>query len=106
MKKLVRDLIPVIIENQHKTPVCYIADDKEYKLSLKKKLKEEVDEFFEAESIEELADVLEVIEAIYPCFCWNKEEVEKARLEKKEQRGGFEKKIILLDIKDNSCCHH
>ena len=104
MKKLVRDLIPRIIEKQNRTPICYIADDEEYRLSLKQKLKEEVDEFFEAESIEELADVLEVIEAIYPCFSWNKEEVEKARLEKKEKRGGFEKKIILEAIKDESCC--
>ena len=100
--KLVRDKIPHIIEEKGLVPITYIADDEEYWNSLKNKLIEEVEEFLEETNIwEELADVIEVIYAIL-AFKWiSLEDLEQIRLNKKEERGWFENKIILKETKNN-----
>lgn len=98
MNKLVRDLIPNIIRNKSQEPVGYIADAEEYKNRLIDKLLEEVTEFREAKSIEELADVLEVIDSIYEAFQFKKGEVQKVKENKNAERGGFSNRYILTDI--------
>ena len=99
MAKLVRDRIPEIIEKAGKKPVTHIADDHEYWDKLKLKLQEEVDEVLEDgtedEVKEELADVLEVINAICEFKKVDKKELESLRAKKAEDRGGFSQKIIL-----------
>ena len=93
--KLVRDKIPEIIKSKGGVPVIHIADDNEYWQKLKEKLQEEVKEFLEAESVEEMADVLEVIEAVINFKGFDKDELENVRNNKAEERGKFNKKVIL-----------
>ena len=100
--KLVRDKIPEIIESNKEIPETYTAEQEEYQEKLKEKLLEETQEFINEPNQEELADILEVIEAIHNTPEFNKEEVKQIRLKKKEERGGFEKRIILTDIKKKS----
>lgn len=99
--KLVRDKIPEIIAKNNATPITHIADDLEYWDKLKEKLTEEVNEFFADESIEELADIMEVLLAINTHKGFTSEEIEKKRQDKKTKRGGFLKKIILEGTKEN-----
>ena len=91
--KLVRDRIPEILDKKGVPYEKRIAQPEEYRQELIKKLAEEVAEFGEAGSPEELADVLEVIEALkrLPEYA----DIEELRLKKREERGGFDAKIIL-----------
>lgn len=91
--KLVRDNIPEILDAKGVVYEKRIASPEEYKIELIKKLYEEIKEFLEAGSIEELADVGEVIEALkqLPEYA----DVEVIRQKKKLERGGFEQRIIL-----------
>ncbi|MCP6726754.1 MAG: nucleoside triphosphate pyrophosphohydrolase [Patescibacteria group bacterium] len=91
--KLVRDKIPEILDGKNVLYEKRIALDKEYKIELIKKLDEEIKEFYEELDPEELADVLEVIEALkrLPEY----QQVENIRSKKLKERGGFEKRIIL-----------
>jgi len=93
--KLVRDRIPEIIKENGDVAITHIADDKEYKKSLIKKLKEEIDEFLKDPNKEEIADILEVLYAVCDLQGVSKEEVESIRRKKAEKRGGFKKRIIL-----------
>ena len=61
--KLVRDQIPQIIQAQGKTCVTEILLEEEYLQMVDAKLQEELTEYQESKSLEELADLLEVMEA-------------------------------------------
>jgi len=93
--KLVRDKIPAIIEKSGKKHKTYIADTNEYKKRLLEKLLEEASEFKEEPSIEELADIMEVIESIKSVYDFNDDEINEVRHAKAENRGGFKERIIL-----------
>lgn len=93
--KLVRDKIPEYIKSKGGVPVIRLASDEEYWEKLKEKLHEEIKEFSESESIEEIADIHEVLNAICIYKKFGMEELELVRNKKVEERGAFEKKIIL-----------
>lgn len=100
--KLVRDRIPEIIENAGKTPVTHILPDDNYLSELDKKLNEECAEYQADKSIEELADMLEVMYAIAEARGWSVSELEAVRSEKAEKRGGFNKKIYLEYVENDN----
>jgi predicted house-cleaning noncanonical NTP pyrophosphatase (MazG superfamily) len=93
--KLVRDKIPEYIKSKGGMPITHIAEEAEYWQKLKEKLKEEVVEFMEAENIEELADIMEVLDAIATHKNFDRQELLNVQHKKAEERGGFEKRIIL-----------
>jgi predicted house-cleaning noncanonical NTP pyrophosphatase (MazG superfamily) len=62
--KLVRDKIPSIIEASGKTAVTDRIPPENMPAALDRKLQEEVKEFLESHSVEEMADVLEVFHGI------------------------------------------
>lgn len=93
--KLIRDKIPQSIRQSGKTCKTHIANDKEYWSRLLDKLDEEVQEFKDDESGEEMADILEVLYAIIKFKGFSKDKIEQLRQKKFEERGGFNEKIIL-----------
>ena len=62
-EKLVRDRIPEILDQKGVPHVSYVASPERFRKELIRKLNEEANEFAEASSVEELADVLEGIDA-------------------------------------------
>ena len=101
--KLIRDRIPEIIRNDGKESATHIAEDEEYFQKLQEKLEEEVNEFLSSDEnhkIEEIADILEVLYAICDVKGISQEEIEKIRFQKAQERGGFQKRIILEEIRD------
>ena len=98
--KLVRDKVPKVIERNGETPITHVADDEEYWEKLKQKLLEESKEFFEEPSEEELADILEVISAIKDFKNFDEEKIEEVRKKKAEEKGLFNEKIILDEVKE------
>jgi len=97
--KLVRDKIPEIVRSKGKVPVTHVASEREYWEKLKEKLKEEVDEFLKNDKKEELSDILEVIYAMCDLKKIRRERLELLRKRKSRIRGGFERRIILEEIK-------
>ena len=97
-RKLVRDKIPEIIEKDGKQCVCSILSDADYLLMLDQKLNEELQEYQESKSMEELADLLEVMHAVMLARGSSMDEVEQIRIQKAEKRGGFAKRILLDSV--------
>lgn len=93
--KLVRDKIPQIIEEDGKKAVYHKLSQKDYLYYLEKKLEEEVGEYTADKSLEELADILEVLRAICVARGYTHEELEAKREEKALARGGFAGKVFL-----------
>lgn len=91
--KLVRDKIPEILDAKGISYEKRIASDEEYKNELIKKLGEEAEEFLAESSSEELADVLEVLDALLKLSDYK--DVEDIKAKKRAERGGFDEKIIL-----------
>ena len=92
--KLVRDLIPDIIERSAGKCRTRILSDEEYLKMLDLKLDEELAEYHQDQNIEELADMLELIRAAAIARGYTLEELEAVRAEKAKKRGGFEKKFF------------
>jgi predicted house-cleaning noncanonical NTP pyrophosphatase (MazG superfamily) len=98
MGKLVRDLIPEIIQASGRTPETTIVTGHEYIQALKEKLLEEAHEVLDAKSekvIEEIADVQEVLSALISALEINLQELEQVKHSKHLERGGFTSGIVL-----------
>lgn len=100
--KLVRDRIPEIIMSKGQECATEILSDGDYLKMLDAKLDEELAEYHQDQSIEELADLLEVIYAAAAARGYTREALEAVRAEKAEARGGFEKKILLVETMDEA----
>ena len=96
--KLVRDRIPDIIRSGGGSCVCERVSDKQYIELLNRKLLEEVKEYLESGTVEELADISEVIRAILDCEGVTFEEFQRVRMKKPAARGGFKECILLREV--------
>lgn len=97
--KLVRDRIPEIIHLAGKQCETTVMNEVEYRQSLLDKLVEEAQEVQGAvkeDLATELADILEVVDAILAVHGISVEDVRNVQAARREERGGFEKRIKLI----------
>lgn len=95
--KLVRDKTPDFLRSKGQDPIVLTADKDEYGSRLRMKLLEEAGEFLAAdedEALNELADVLEVVYSLTRHMGASLYELENRRLDKRADRGGFDKGLI------------
>ena len=95
--KAIRDKIPEIIEKSGNKCNVKTLSDSEFLSKLEEKLNEEVTEYQSDKNPEELTDILEVIYRIAELKGVSKEELEKIRVKKNNEHGGFEKNLFLVD---------
>lgn len=93
--KIVRDKIPAIIRQNGLRAICRVPEQEEIVKGLEAKLSEELNEYLADHSLEEMADLLEVMHGILHHRGVSWDELEKIRLEKRKKRGGFEQGIYL-----------
>lgn len=96
--KLIRDKIPKIITSSGKQCIVETMNEPEYIEALDCKLNEELEEYQADKSLEELADLLEVMYAVVRARGYSIDELEKVRKEKAEKRGSFEKRLRLKGV--------
>ena len=93
--KLVRDGVPAAIEASGDTYSVHRASDEEFLNKLREKLQEEVNEFSIQPSINELADILEVLYALAEQMGASASTLDGARVDKARRLGSFRDRIIL-----------
>ena len=98
--KAVRDKIPEIIDESGNICNVKALSDYEFLAELEKKLEEETKEYQQSKSVEELADILEVVYRISQLKGTSAERLEEIRQEKAQKRGAFEKNLFLIDAED------
>lgn len=96
--KLVRDKIPQIIEASGKQCVTERLSEDAYIQALDEKLNEELAEYQQSKSLEELADLLEVMGAVVKARGSTWEEVQRIQKEKCAERGAFDQRILLKEV--------
>lgn len=98
--KLIRDRIPEIMDRAGVAYEIDTLDEVAYVAALRTKLVEEAQEAAEAptdpELIKELGDVLEVVAALTAAAGLDPDEVEAVRVRRRQERGGFERRIRLI----------
>jgi predicted house-cleaning noncanonical NTP pyrophosphatase (MazG superfamily) len=99
--KLVRDKIPEIIQKDGKTCEVVTLSDKDYLDALHAKLGEELKEYQEDYSLEELADLQEVVDAIVKAEGLTPKEFAALQEKKRQSNGGFGKKLMLISVDDH-----
>ncbi|MFZ4829100.1 MAG: nucleotide pyrophosphohydrolase [Phototrophicaceae bacterium] len=97
--KLVRDLIPTIIQAEGRECGIEIMNETEYLQALLQKLVEEAQEVAEAPTNKratELADLYEVLDAILASQDLQEAEIRDLQTQRRLERGGFAQRIKLL----------
>ena len=95
MDKLVRDKIVQIIEASGRTCEYHVVAGDEYERRLKEKLIEEINEFFEDPCVMEMADILEVLEAMKKFYKLDPYIVSIEQSNKRWEKGGFYDGVVL-----------
>ncbi|MEK9131481.1 MAG: nucleoside triphosphate pyrophosphohydrolase [Patescibacteria group bacterium] len=95
-KKLIRDNIPRIAKAKGETIITRTASKTELWALLQAKLKEEVHEYLDNPSPEELADIMEVVHALSRIHRLSPKKLEHLRKKKARKRGAFKKRIVLI----------
>ena len=101
--KLIRDRIPEIIKKDGAMPKVSRLNHAKFVKELKKKLVEESNELQMARNrkslLNELSDVLEILMNIAKVEKLNWKSIENKRKTKKLERGGFDKKLLLKEVR-------
>jgi predicted house-cleaning noncanonical NTP pyrophosphatase (MazG superfamily) len=103
--KLVRDRIPEIIRQSGLECQTVTLSETEYRQALRQKLMEEAQEAAtanDADLVTEIADLLEVVDALMKSYGISHHQVKLEQNQKRANKGDFEQKIMLLWTEENT----
>ena len=98
--KLVRDMIPQIIEDSGRQPNVVDIGEDDIREALEMKLNEEIEELLaapEESRLEELADIYEVVLALASEINATEQQLDATASAKRDERGGFGSHLWLID---------
>lgn len=98
VNKLVRDKIPEIIEAGGQDCEYRILSEEDVIYALETKLDEELTEYRQDHSLEELVDIVTVLHALIEARGYSFKEFVDTFVKKYNARGGFDKRIYLQSI--------
>ena len=98
--KLVRDRIPVLIEESGRKQISRTLNEDEYEQALMDKIVEEIEEYRVSKNEEEIADIYEVLDCLVKLKDYEPMHIDYLRLIKREARGSFHKRILLEEVED------
>lgn len=96
--KLIRDGVPNFIAKDKQVARFYTMSDSDYETALQEKLYEEASEYFESKDATELADILEVVQALAEHQGLSFEDILFFKEEKRKRCGGFTNRLFLETI--------
>lgn len=95
LRKLVNDKVPELLKAKGVDAKFHKANDDEFELELLEKLREEVLEFKNAKSIEQLTDLEIVVETVIEHMGWDRATIDKVKAQRLQDKGGFKERLIL-----------
>lgn len=98
--KLVRDNIPEICKSNSQIAYVSVLDKEQYNIELRKKLLEETNEYLDSGGMEELADILEVCEALAGYNGCSFDKLLEIKEKKAIKNGKFDKRLFLEKVED------
>ncbi len=99
--KLIRDRIPEIIKEAGWIPTIRTLRKSEFLDTVKKKIREEAKELIRAKSekgiMDEIVDIQELVDVLIKEVGMTKPKIEKLQIAKRTKRGGFKKRLFLIE---------
>jgi predicted house-cleaning noncanonical NTP pyrophosphatase (MazG superfamily) len=105
-EKLVRDRTAEIIASSGETAIVRTANALEMTELLRQKLQDKVREYLDGSSLDKLVDVLEIVYALGRDNGCKPPELERRRLVKAAERGGFEQRLVLVERRSFASAAH
>lgn len=103
--KAIRGRIPEIIRRNGQECTVEKLDDREFLEFMEEKLMEELGEYLDSGSVEELADLVEACYRLAELRGIDRKRFDKIRQRKLEEAGGFDENLILTEIyQDPQAC--
>ena len=100
VEKLVRDKIPDMIKDAGGDGEYYHYPEADMENLLLNKMGEELGEFLQTKDISKLADVYEVFLELLKFRNTTLNDIEKIRLQKLKEKGGFNTRVFLLKVEE------
>lgn len=104
MNKLMRDRAMEQEQKNGCTFAHYQCEPEEYFRRLKEKLAEEVTEFLEDQTVEELGDILEVLYALASYKGYTPKQLDEVAENKRNKFGAFEQRLVLKEVRHTNDC--
>ena len=101
--KLIRDRIPEIVKKAGWVPTVRVLKKGEFLGAVKKKVQEEAGELIQSRDkkgiIDEIVDIQELLDVLAAEVKLTKPAVKKLQAAKRKKRGGFRKRLFLIEEK-------